>query len=162
MSHYDLDRDLPALGDFYTAHVDAMTREKLHSKSDIAAELAHRDREIALGKAAIRMLQEDVLAASSKLSTGEERYQALKQERDSIWSRLEERSIVEAKLLEQLAVADAYSTRLEKQLEEQECRLGVYKTALEQIVRRDYTGASYVALEALRDAERVVEKQEQK
>lgn len=45
-------------------------------------------------------------------------------------SRLEERSIVEAKLLEQLAVADAYSTRLEKQLEEQGCRLGECQNAL--------------------------------
>ncbi len=43
---YDLDRDASDLGDFYTAHVDAMTREKLHAKSDIAAELAFRDQRI--------------------------------------------------------------------------------------------------------------------
>lgn len=45
MKHY-ADRDIVAQGDFYIAHVDAMTREGLHSKSDIAAELAHRDAEI--------------------------------------------------------------------------------------------------------------------
>lgn len=31
---------------FYLEHVFAMTSEGLHSKSDIAAELAHRDKEI--------------------------------------------------------------------------------------------------------------------
>lgn len=30
-------------GDFYIKHVSAMTSEKLHSKSDIACELAYRD-----------------------------------------------------------------------------------------------------------------------
>lgn len=33
-------------GKFYTDHVMAMTEEGLHEKSDIAAELAHRDIEI--------------------------------------------------------------------------------------------------------------------
>ncbi|MGL5282754.1 MAG: hypothetical protein ACRC8W_13585 [Plesiomonas shigelloides] len=39
-------RDLPELdlrGGFYTRHVEAMTKEGLDSKSDIAAELAIRD-----------------------------------------------------------------------------------------------------------------------
>lgn len=44
--HYDLDRDPVALGQHYINHVDAMTREKLHSKADIAAELAYRDQRI--------------------------------------------------------------------------------------------------------------------
>src|SRR5699024_3354102 len=44
--HY-AERDAMALGKFYTAHVSAMTREKLFTKSDIAAELAHRDKIIA-------------------------------------------------------------------------------------------------------------------
>ena len=30
-------------GNFYCQHISAMTGEKLHSKSDIAAELGHRD-----------------------------------------------------------------------------------------------------------------------
>lgn len=41
------DRDIMSQGKFYTKHVSAMTGEKLHSKSAIAAELAHRDMEIA-------------------------------------------------------------------------------------------------------------------
>jgi hypothetical protein len=39
-------RDAEELGDYYIRHVGAMTAEGLHAKSDIAAELAHRDREI--------------------------------------------------------------------------------------------------------------------
>jgi hypothetical protein len=37
------ERDVRAFGEFYVKHVAAMTRESLHSKSDIAAELAWRD-----------------------------------------------------------------------------------------------------------------------
>lgn len=44
--HYDLNRDPIKLGQYYIDHVDAMTREKLHSKADIAAELAYRDMKI--------------------------------------------------------------------------------------------------------------------
>lgn len=40
--HAELDRD----GNYYIRHVAAMTKEGLHAKSDIAAELAWRDREI--------------------------------------------------------------------------------------------------------------------
>ena len=36
--------ELDDLGGFYSKHVFAMTAEQLHSKSAIAAELAHRDR----------------------------------------------------------------------------------------------------------------------
>jgi len=36
-------RDVGKLEDYYLVHVDAMTREALHSKASIAAELAHRD-----------------------------------------------------------------------------------------------------------------------
>lgn len=46
MKHYAR-RDLRALGRYYTDHIQAMTTEGLDSKSDIAAELAHRDRQIA-------------------------------------------------------------------------------------------------------------------
>lgn len=41
------ERDIIALGHFYTQHVEAMTSEDLRSKSDIAAELAYRDSVIA-------------------------------------------------------------------------------------------------------------------
>ncbi|MFE0584853.1 hypothetical protein [Pantoea vagans] len=54
------ERDLMAMdiaGNHYCRHVDHMTREKLHSKSDIAAELGWRDMQIAELKA-----QRDALA----------------------------------------------------------------------------------------------------
>lgn len=38
--------ELDEAGNFYTKHVCAMTAEELHSKSDIAAELGHRDLQI--------------------------------------------------------------------------------------------------------------------
>lgn len=43
------DRDimhLDEVGNYYFRHVDAMTGEKLHSKSEIAAELGYRDMQI--------------------------------------------------------------------------------------------------------------------
>ena len=46
---YYAERDVDALdeqGGYYFRHVDAMTREGLHSKSQIASELAFRDAEI--------------------------------------------------------------------------------------------------------------------
>lgn len=51
MSHYDAEGRHPLehddrLSDHYMNHVMAMTKEKLHSKSDIAIELAWRDWEI--------------------------------------------------------------------------------------------------------------------
>lgn len=48
MKHYS-ERDIMELdrnGNYYTRHVSAMTSEKLHSKSDIAAELGFRDAEL--------------------------------------------------------------------------------------------------------------------
>lgn len=39
--------ELDMAGGYYCRHVSAMTREQLHSKSDIAAELGHRDMIIA-------------------------------------------------------------------------------------------------------------------
>lgn len=44
MKHYDVgNRDIIGQGRLYVDHVEAMTAEALHSQSDIAAELAHRD-----------------------------------------------------------------------------------------------------------------------
>lgn len=40
------DRDITAFPELYGKHIDAMTREGLYSKSDIAAELAYRDNRI--------------------------------------------------------------------------------------------------------------------
>ena len=42
MKQYE-DRDIEALGRFYTTHLDAIEDEKLTFPSDIAAELAYRD-----------------------------------------------------------------------------------------------------------------------
>jgi hypothetical protein len=39
---------LDEIGEFYCQHVDHMTREALHSKCDIAAELGFRDAKIAI------------------------------------------------------------------------------------------------------------------
>lgn len=44
---YDKTRDLRSLEPFYGMNVLAMTVEDLHEKSDIAAELAYRDKRIA-------------------------------------------------------------------------------------------------------------------
>jgi hypothetical protein len=53
--------NLHTLEPYYSRHIAAMTAEGLHSKSDIAAELAFRDREIV-------RLQETVAQAGSFLS----------------------------------------------------------------------------------------------
>ena len=42
----------------YSNHVSAMTLEKLHSKSDIAGELAWRDKEIEILLAKLKQLKE--------------------------------------------------------------------------------------------------------
>lgn len=58
MSEYE-DRDITYLdeqGGHYCRHVQAMTAEGLHSKSDIAAELGWRDRRIGHLQAKIDML----------------------------------------------------------------------------------------------------------
>jgi hypothetical protein len=39
-------RDIIEQREYYSRHVDRMTGEKLHAKTDIAAELAHRDIQI--------------------------------------------------------------------------------------------------------------------
>ena len=51
-------RDAEALGEFYVAHVSAMTAENLHSKSAIAAELAWRDATTAEKEARIKELED--------------------------------------------------------------------------------------------------------
>lgn len=61
-------RDLMGMdsaGNHYCRHVSAMTREQLHSKSDIAAELGWRDMQIAELKA-----QSDALAAENAALKG--------------------------------------------------------------------------------------------
>lgn len=67
MKHY-AQRDLKALGQHYANHVSAMTGEGLELKSDVAAELAHRDVEIERRDARITELetQVDMLLAAAE------------------------------------------------------------------------------------------------
>lgn len=62
------ERDLMAMdfaGDHYCRHISAMTREKLNSKSDIAAELGWRDMQIA-------NLQQQLTATTNSLTNTQE------------------------------------------------------------------------------------------
>ena len=56
-------RDIEQLdeGGYYTRHIYAMTQEGLYSKSDIAAELAHRDLQIDLLKIEVQNLRNTLL-----------------------------------------------------------------------------------------------------
>lgn len=58
--HYSKNRDaveLDRAGGYYSRHVQAMTAEGLHAKSDIAAELACRDMEIDRLRSQVETLQ---------------------------------------------------------------------------------------------------------
>lgn len=48
------------LGEYYTRHIAAMTEEDLHSKFEIALELAWRDKQIAKLKENIERLKEKI------------------------------------------------------------------------------------------------------
>ena len=64
------DRDIIQQGKHYTDHVRAMTAEGLHSKSDIAAELAHRDIQrdelLAALKSLMEMLDDEIQASTDE------------------------------------------------------------------------------------------------
>jgi len=62
-------RDVEQQGEFYFNHISAMTGEQLHSKTDIAAELAHRDIEIAKLKQEIVQLRKMVVRPCPTLYT---------------------------------------------------------------------------------------------
>ncbi len=57
-------------GGYYGRHVDAMTRENLHSKSDIAAQLGARDREIGRLRAEADALRVDAERYRFLVETG--------------------------------------------------------------------------------------------
>jgi hypothetical protein len=65
-------RDIEALSDLYTRHLEAITREDL-SKRDIAAELAYRDAELAAMRASL------VACRAALERASDERYEFLKQ-----------------------------------------------------------------------------------
>jgi len=71
---YDKDRRPWDLEPYYSRHISAMSSEALHSKADIATELAFRDKEIAALRLALYVLSEhdpswpdDVLRARAAL-----------------------------------------------------------------------------------------------
>lgn len=64
------ERDIEDQGGHYARHVNAMTAEGLHAKSDIAAELAHRDIDVEVWKGNYQTLMEAysaLLAQQSRL-----------------------------------------------------------------------------------------------
>lgn len=73
------DRDHMALGDYYLRHVSAMTGEALHAKSAIAAELAHRDREIDRQHAELEALRMGYAAARLEIESLNAQLHAAKQ-----------------------------------------------------------------------------------
>ncbi len=97
------DRDITSeeLMDLYMTHVDAMTGEDLHSKSDIAAELAYRDARIkdlenqseaeALVSDSYRDERnnalERIISLLSKLEMQQEAYRSLNKELDNALER---------------------------------------------------------------------------
>lgn len=62
-------RDIEQLdeGGYYTRHIHAMTHEGLHSKSDIAAELAYRDTQINILLLALEKQTETAIRILEKL-----------------------------------------------------------------------------------------------
>jgi hypothetical protein len=62
--------DLPSLEPHYCAHVSAMTTEGLHGKSDIAAELAFRDAEIAKLRSALQAARIEITNMSIAYGCG--------------------------------------------------------------------------------------------
>ena len=68
MSEYEIgNRDPRSMGKFYTKHISAMTEEGLYEKSDIAAELAWRDMQLAEAKLEIERFVERKYDAYEKL-----------------------------------------------------------------------------------------------
>ena len=70
MSNLYSERDIIEQGDHYSRHTSAMTGEGLHSKSDIAAELAHRDIEIERLQARVSELYSALDNVNERLADG--------------------------------------------------------------------------------------------
>ncbi len=66
------ERDIIEQGEFYARHVNHMTSERLFAKSDIAAELAHRDIEIAKWRALYQDMLDDSTAVRKEVARLEE------------------------------------------------------------------------------------------
>ena len=63
-------RDIEQLdeGGYYTRHIYAMTHEGLYSKSDVAAELAHRDLQIDMLRLALEKQTQIAIGILEKLN----------------------------------------------------------------------------------------------
>ncbi len=86
MSEYK-ERDIPELGleKHYVRHVNAMTKEKLHSKGDIAAELAWRDQEIER----LQGMEEAFFKSAKTIESLQSQLAAVEKERDELKEELE-------------------------------------------------------------------------
>jgi len=74
MKLYDVgNRDVEKLGQLYCDHVSAMTGEKLHSKADIAAELAWRDQKLQAAEEEIADYADKLNLANAHITAAEER-----------------------------------------------------------------------------------------
>lgn len=76
--------ELDVAGGYYCRHVSAMTGEKLHAKSDIAAELGHRDMIIDKLNFAIQHLVEVYDDPTGKQWTTTSKREALNKAREAI------------------------------------------------------------------------------
>jgi hypothetical protein len=80
------ERDIEELGEYYSRHMVAMTKEGLHSKSAIAAELAHRDREIESLLVENERLKLKFVELTEKIVAAEKREEAQKRQAHSNYS----------------------------------------------------------------------------
>ena len=102
------DRDpmeLDLAGGYYCRHVNAMTAEGLHAKSDIAGELAYRDhlidRLLEANKefrARNDELATDLAMAQVELSRTTVRYIEAAHQRDLAWKQIRDAKLTEGKL----------------------------------------------------------------
>lgn len=82
-------QELDRLGNYYSRHVIAMTEEDLYSKSDIAAELAHRDLEIDRLKALMKGL--DLMSSIARKAV--EDIDSLVKEQQDLYTEIQELSV---------------------------------------------------------------------
>lgn len=76
--------EIDMAGGYYSRHVSAMTSEQLHAKSDIAAELGHRDMVIDKLNSALKHLVEVYDDPTGKQWTTTSKREALDKAREAI------------------------------------------------------------------------------
>lgn len=142
------DRDLMAMdraGNYYCRHVAHMTRENLHSKSDIAAELGWRDMQIANLQQQLTDTTNILKSAGIEADTVQAGVMGLKAQRDAL--------AAENAALKELATgyADLADSRLSEITAncESDCRRECYEACNKTPATDAYLNA--VRAEALRD-----------